>query len=172
MKDREKCRTESGSTALYDYPDYYELAFSFRDISREVTCLENLFSRYAKIEVSRMLELACGPSPYLEELCRRGYEYHGLDLNERMLAARRKKVTENTWAAEFHKASMIDFSLDTTYQFAFVALGSLYARNTEELYTHFKSVARVLEPGGLYMLDWCVQFGQSPAFASEEGQSW
>ena len=172
MKDSEKCRTESESTALYDYPDYYELAFSFRDISQEVTCLEILFSRYAKIEVSRVLELACGPSPYLQELCQRGYEYHGLDLNERMLAAGRKKVTENTWAAELHKASMIDFSLDATYQFAFVALGSLYARNTEELSTHFKSVAHVLEPGGLYMLDWCVLFGQSPAFASEEGQSW
>ena len=37
--------------------------------------------------------------------------------------------------------------------------------------SHFKSVAHVLEPGGLYMLDWCVQFGQTPAF-SEDGQSW
>ncbi len=172
VEDQVQRSTENESTALYDYPDYYELAFSFRDISQEVTCLENLFSRYAKIEVSRVLELACGPSPYLQEPCQRGYEYHGLDLNERMLAAGRKKVTESTWAAEFHKASMIDVSLDTTYQFAFVALGSLYARNTEELSTHFKSVARVLEPGGLYMLDWCVLFDQSPAFASEEGQSW
>lgn len=69
-------------------------------------------------------------------------------------------------------------SLHDRFQFGrnipicFMALGSLYARNTEELSTHFKSVANVLESGGLYMLDWCVQFGQSPAFASEEGQSW
>lgn len=88
-----------------------------------------------------------------------------------MLAAGRRKVTKGAWTAQFHEASMIVFDLDTTYQFAFVTLGSLYARNTEELNTHFKSVARVLEPGGLYILDWCVQFGQTPAF-SDDGQSW
>ncbi len=171
VKDRVKNRTESRSIALYDYPNYYELAFSFRDISREVTCFERLIERYAKVEVVRVLELACGPSPYLRELCQRDYEYHGLDLNEKMLAASRQKVTESAWTAQFHKASMIDFTLDATYQFAFVALGSLYARNSEELSTHFKSVARVLEPGGLFMLDWCVNFGRPPAY-SEEGQSW
>ena len=171
MKHRVKNQTEIRNAALYDYPDYYELAFSFRDISQEVTCFEQLFERHAKVTVSRVLELACGPSPHLRDLCQRGYEYHGLDLNEWMLAAGRRKVTESAWTAEFHQASMIDFDLDAAYQFAFVALGSLYARNTKELSTHFKSVARVLEPGGLYMLDWCVQFGQTPAF-SEEGQSW
>ncbi len=170
MKDLEM-RSESGSAALYDYPDYYELAFSFRDISHEVTCFEQLFERFAKVPVRRVLELACGPSPHLRELCRRGYEYHGLDTNENMLAAGQRKVTESTWTAEFHKASMIDFNVDTTYQFAFVALGSLYARNTEELSSHFSSLARALDPGALYLLDWCVQFGQSPAF-SETGQSW
>ncbi|MDE0187175.1 MAG: class I SAM-dependent methyltransferase [Candidatus Poribacteria bacterium] len=171
MKDCVKSRSESSNTALYDYPDYYELAFSFRDISQEVTCIEQLIERYAKASVLRVLELACGPSPHLQELCRRGYEYHGLDLSENMLAAGRKKVSECAWRAVFHRASMIDFNLHTTYQFAFVALGSLYARNTEELSTHFQSVARALEPGGLYLLDWCVQFGQSPAII-EDSQSW
>lgn len=47
VEDQVQQSTENESTALYDYPDYYELAFSFRDIAQEVTCLEILFSRYA-----------------------------------------------------------------------------------------------------------------------------
>lgn len=34
----------------------------------------------------------------------------------------------------------------------------LYVKNTAELISHFNSVARVLKNGGLYFLDWCVQF--------------
>ncbi|MDE0297943.1 MAG: hypothetical protein OXN17_04880 [Candidatus Poribacteria bacterium] len=65
MKDHTKSQTESRSTALYDYLAYYELAFSFRDIPREVTCFKQLFTKYAKLPVTRVLELACGPSQYL-----------------------------------------------------------------------------------------------------------
>lgn len=162
---------ESDSTHLYDYPEYYELAFSFRDIAHEVSSLEGLFDRFARIPVYRVLELACGPSPYLQEFCRRGYEYHGLDSNPKMLAAARRKVLDRTWKSGFHRSSMIDFRIETTFQFVFVPLGSLYAKNTDELMCHFLSVASALDSGGLYMLDWCVQFGQTAIF-SETGQTW
>ena len=158
------------SKELYDHPTYYELGFSFRDIPGEVACFQQLIAKYAEVSVTRVLELACGPSPHLVELCARGYEYHGLDVNGRMLAAGRAKVTGD-WQAEFHQASMIDFDIGTTCQFAFVALGSLYARNTDELKDHFLSVANAVDPGGLYLLDWCVQFGHAPVF-SQAGDSW
>ena len=58
MQNRAENLTENRSTALYDYPAYYELAFSFRDIPREVTCFEQLFTKYAKLPVVRVLELA------------------------------------------------------------------------------------------------------------------
>jgi SAM-dependent methyltransferase len=162
--------SKNESTELYDHPGYYELAFSFRDVRGEVTCFEHMIDKYAAVPVVRVLELACGPSPHLEELCRRGYEYHDLDANGSMLRAGRAKARDD-WRADFHQASMIDFDLGATFQFAFVALGSLYARNTTELKTHFRSVANALDPGGLYMMDWCVQFGHAPVF-SESGQSW
>ena len=37
-------------------------------------------------------------------------------------------------------------------------LGSLFVRNTEEIVSHFDSVAKALRPGGLYLLDWCIRF--------------
>ena len=53
---------------------------------------------------------------------------------------------------------MCRFDLPETVEFAFVALGSLYAQSTDDLLSHFQSVARVLPSGGLYLLDWCVYF--------------
>ena len=121
--------------------------------------------------MQRVLELACGPAPYLPELCRRGYEYHGLDINSRMLQAAKKKVCESEWVARFHEASMIEFAVDEPFEFLFVPLGSLYVRSSADLEKHFASVAGALKPGGLYMLDWCVQFGLSATYG-ESGQGW
>jgi hypothetical protein len=49
-------------------------------------------------------------------------------------------------------------------------LGSLYAQTTEDLNSHFNSVGKALNPGGLYFLDWCVNFQW--ADPSNADQSW
>lgn len=36
---------------LYDYPEYYEIAFSYRDIKKEVDVFEECFRRFSKIQV-------------------------------------------------------------------------------------------------------------------------
>ena len=148
--------------AVYDNPKYYEIAFSYRDIPREVMCFEECFARFSGVPVTRILELACGPSPHLEEICRRGYRYLGLDLNPAMLEVGKRKSEEQQLPAAFLRASMVEFRLAEPVEFAFVALGSLYVVDDEELKRHLASVARALRPGGLYLLDWCVQFGTLP----------
>jgi hypothetical protein len=52
--------------------------------------------------------------------------------------------------------------------FAFVLLGSLTLPNAEAIVSHFDSVAACLRPGGLYLLDWCIQFG----WPEEEMETW
>jgi len=76
---------ERFSRRLYDAPQYYEIAFSFRDISAEVSLFEECFRRFSRIPVKSVLELGCGNCPHMEELTRRGYEYSGLDISEAML---------------------------------------------------------------------------------------
>ncbi|MCK4526646.1 class I SAM-dependent methyltransferase, partial [candidate division WOR-3 bacterium] len=66
---------------LYDNPKYYEIAFSFRDIPAEVDVFEKSFKRFSEIPVKSVLELACGNSPHMKELVKRGYQYNGLDLS-------------------------------------------------------------------------------------------
>ena len=81
------------SDRLYDHPKYYEIAFSFRDIPAEVDLFEQCFKRFSHITVRSVLELGCGNTPHLEELLKRGYSYHGLDLSRAMLDYSREKVS-------------------------------------------------------------------------------
>jgi SAM-dependent methyltransferase len=154
--------------AVYDEPRYYEIAFSYRDIAAEVDTFEQCFHRYAKLPVRSILELGSGNSPHLEELLKRGYAYTGLDLSKAMLEYTSQKASAIAGEATFVHADMNDFSLEQTFDLAFIALGSLSAGNTEQVRSHLRSVAAALNQGGLYLLDWCVHF----APYSDRAESW
>jgi SAM-dependent methyltransferase len=154
--------------AVYQHPKYYELAFSFRDIPAEVDVFEAVIKRYSRIPVGRMLELGCGPAPHLPELARRGYTYVGVDLSQPMLAYAQQRAASLGATATFQEANMLDFQLEEPVDFAFLLLGSLFARNTVEVRSHFDAVGRALKGGGVYLLDWCVQFAPPAARA----ESW
>ncbi len=146
---------------LYACPDYYEIAFSFRDISAEVDVLEACIRRHSLIPVESVLELGCGNAPHRAELSRRGYRYTGLDLSPTMVGYGRRKALGTK--AVFVQGDMARFSLGACVDFAFVALGSLYVRTLADLASHFASVAAALRPGGLYFLDWPVTTSLSEA---------
>jgi len=143
---------------LYSHPRYYEIAFSFRDIRREVDVFEECFRRHSMIPVRRVLELACGHSPHLEELARRGYEYVGLDVNRAMIDYAQRKAKALGIHPTFLLADMRSFSLEGPVDFAYTMLGSLYVETTQDILSHLSSVAKVLNPGGLYLLDWSINF--------------
>jgi SAM-dependent methyltransferase len=144
--------------SVYEYPRYYEIAFSFRDISAEVDTLEQCFEQYAALPVKSILELGSGNSPHMEELLKRGYAYTGLDISAAMLAYSSQKAAALGGQAAFVCADMRAFALGETFDFAFIALGSLAVRDTQDILSHLRSVAHVLHPGGLYLLDWCIHF--------------
>ncbi len=143
---------------IYQLPEYNEIAFSFRDIPREVDVLEEAARRFAEVPVKAFLEIGCGNSTHMEELTRRGYNFIGIDINDEMLTYSKEKARKRGAYAQFLKANLVDFQIDQTVDFAFVMLGSLFVKSSEELVSHFDAVARTLRPGGLYLLDWCVRF--------------
>jgi SAM-dependent methyltransferase len=151
---------------VYQNPKYYEIAFSYRDSRAEVDVFEQAIRQYSQIPVTKMLELGCGIAPHLAELARRKYQYIGLDLSPAMLEYSQRKADAIKASASFILANMTDFGYKDQVDFVFILLGSLAARNTAELAVHFDSVSRVLKPGGLYFLDWCVEF--APGTASQE----
>jgi len=143
---------------LYSNPKYYEIAFSFRDIKREVSVFEECFRRYSKIPVGRVLDIGCGPSPHLEELTQRGYEYVGLDRNKTALDYAQKKAKAFNAPVTLVQADMRHFQLEKPVDFAFTMLGSLSVETTDDVLSHFAALAQVLNSGGLYFLVWCINF--------------
>ena len=158
------------SKYLYDYPVYYETAFSFRDIPQEVEFFDECIRQYSRIPVRKVLELGAGTAPHMEEWARRKIEYVGIDMNENMLDYARRKAEKLQVEATLLKADMRSFSLDETVDFAYTMLGSLYAKTSENINSHLNSVAKALNLGGLYLLDWCINFQW--ADPSNSDQSW
>jgi len=144
---------------LYKNPKYYEIAFSFRNISQEVDFFESAIKKFSKIKVKKVFELASGNSPYLEEWHKRGYKYYGLDLNSEMIDFAKKKAKEKNIVINLFQGNMNDFSLNNLkVDLVYVLLGSFYAISNEEFFKHLDCVSRTLKKGGLYVLDGVVWF--------------
>lgn len=155
----------------YDHPRYYEVAFSFRDIPHEAGVIERTIQEFAHGSVSSLLQLACGPSQHMVELSRRGLHFEGLDISEKMLEYSRQRAAAADIDAVFHRQSMVNFQLSHPVDYVFIALGDLYVRSTEELKSHLASVASALRSGGLFLLDWCIQFEPARMF-DPKGEAW
>jgi SAM-dependent methyltransferase len=154
--------------SLYANPRYYEIAFSYRDISWEVEVMQKVIGAYSHIPVRRVLEFGCGNSPHMEELLKLGYRYIGIDLSSEMLQYSQDKAKRLGHQVELHRQNMVSFRLDEPVDFAYTMLGSLYVKSTEELISHFSNVNKALNPGGLYFLDWCVDF----SWLADSRDSW
>jgi len=160
--------SEPKKARIYDHPRYYEIAFSFRDICNEIDILEWCMKDFSRIPVRTVLELGCGPASHMAELMNRGYEYIGIDLSDKMLEFGRERAEQAGLSPVLLKEDMVRFTIGRQVDFAFVLVGSLYATNTADLFSHFESVAAALCRGGIYFLDWCVEFDRS----AENFTSW
>lgn len=155
----------------YNQPLYYEIAFSFFDVKKQIDLFEKFIRKYSRIPVSRCLDIACGPSLQLRELAHRGYEAIGLDRSASMLKYLREKSRADGLSIETIKADMTDFSLDRKADFAFIMMGtiSLIESNAAFL-SHLDSVARCLKKGGLYLIENAETDWAKPDFFGS--QSW
>ena len=143
---------------IYNYPLYYDIAFGYRNISQEVRELERCFEVFGERPVKSILELGCGSAPHMLQLLQRQYHYSGLDISQAMLDYARGKAAKAGWRPPLFLGDMVEFSTPEPVDAILIMLGSLYVKSTQELLTHLNSVAEALHPGGLYILDWCIDF--------------
>ena len=151
---------------IYRHPLYYEIAFSFFDVKKQVDAFELVIKEYSKIKVRRFLDVACGPSLQLREIAKRGYEAVGLDSAPEMLNYLSERVKEEGCRIETVQADMCNFRLGKKADFAFIMMGSLVVESNEKLLDHLDSVACSLNRGGLYFIqnkavDWTATGEQS-----------
>lgn len=153
---------------LYDSPFYYDVAFGFRDISKEVDFFEERIRKFSKIKVNKVLDIGCGPSPYMLELVKRGYAFTGLDLSSAMLDYSLKKARKAGIKIKTIHADMRSFKTKEKFDFVFCMLGSISVESSTDFLSHLNSVATCLKNGGLYLIDAAIQFDWSRL----GGESW
>ncbi len=136
---------------IYELPDIYEIAFSYRDVSQQCDFLAAVYGTTAGQPPQSVLELACGPALHAREFARRGLAVTAMDLAPEMVAyAGRKLGTEGRAVL----ADMADFVVAVPVDLAFTLLDSLpYLTTNERLVSHFRSVRRALRDGGVYVVE-------------------
>jgi SAM-dependent methyltransferase len=137
----------------YAAPRLYEIAF---DMNRkgEVDFLRHCFKRYAEGPVRRVLDMACGTGPHLARLADHGYEMAGLDLSRANIEFLRERLAEKGQTAELVVGDMTDFQLAKPVDAAICMQDSQgHLLTNDQLLAHFRTVARAVRPGGLYVFD-------------------
>jgi SAM-dependent methyltransferase len=153
--------------SAYDKPLYYEIAFSYQEVKRQVGFFEEVARKFRKASMTRFFDIGCGPSPQLREIARRGYEAVGLDINPNMLRYLNQKAREEGLNVETLQADMKDFKLEKKCDFAFNLSGSLCVKSNREFLKHLRCVAEALNDGGIYLLE-----NVTIEMQSHEGQEW
>lgn len=138
---------------VYDYPMYYEIAFSYQEVKKQADFFETVAKRFCRKGIRRFLDIGCGPSPQLREIARRGYEAVGLDINPKMLQYLSQKATQEGLKVETVRADMRDFNLGKKCDFAFNLSGSLAVSSNQEFLRHLQCVANALSEEGIYLLE-------------------
>jgi len=138
---------------VYDYPHYYEIAISWQNFKKQVDFFEEVIKKYSKIPVKCVLDIACGTSPHLRELARRGYKAIGLDINPKMLMYLKSKAYEEGVDVEVIQADMNNFKLKTKCDLALLLSGSIFVNSNKQFLKHLDCVADALNSGGIYLLE-------------------
>jgi SAM-dependent methyltransferase len=144
------------STRVYRAVEAYELAFSYRDIPREVDTLSTWCLRHAGLPPTRVLELAAGPADHALEFVRRGAQVTALDLEPSMCERARDRADAAGLKLRVECADMTDFDLGERFDLAIMMIDSVaHLLDLDALVSHLRATARHLDPGGVYVLEAC-----------------
>jgi SAM-dependent methyltransferase len=146
-------------TDWYRFPRYYDIVFD-GDTPREADFLEAALERHGpagRTGPTRILEPACGSGRTVIELARRGHDVVGFDASSEMLDYARDRARAEACEVRrrlsFRKARMESFNLPGPFDFAHCLLSTFkYLLTEEHAFAHLQRVARVLAPGGIYVL--------------------
>jgi SAM-dependent methyltransferase len=140
--------------SVYTAPLYYEIAFGFVDIPKQIDLFEKFINEYSQQPVKAVLDLGCGPSLQLREMAKRGYTAIGLDKSQEMLTYLQEKAEQDGIKIETINQDLCNFTLDKKVDFAMILMGTItYAKNNHLFLQHLNSVAAALNPGGLYLIE-------------------
>jgi len=147
---------EKNNHNFYNFPKYYDMAFS-RDVISDIRFFQNCFIQYTNRDIKRVLEPACGPGMFLEEFPKFGYYIEGYDLNPSMVKYSKERL-ENAGITEQQGKVIIgdmrNLTFSDKFDAAIICINSLgYLTTDADISSHFQSMFESLNVGGLYIVE-------------------
>lgn len=123
-----------------------------------------------------LLDLACGEGTFAVLMAQQGFKVTGVDASPEMLQFARKNAEEAGVEVRLIEQDMRTLSLPEKFDLVTCWYDSLnYLLEWEELTQTFANVARVLNPGGLFVFDMNTIYGlavgwqrQQPAYVEQD----
>lgn len=144
---------------FYKNAKAYDIAFSDREFDTEsdflIWCLEN-HSKISKTMKNKksFLELACGPAQHAREFARRGWNSSALDLSKEMIRYARAEIKKEGLNVKCITGDMCKFKLTEPAILAATLMESIsHLVTNEQIISHFKSVAKNMVSGGIYVIE-------------------
>jgi SAM-dependent methyltransferase len=143
-----------------DYAAAYDALYQDKDYSAECDLIEQVFRRYAKSNVQRVLDLGCGTGKHAAVLAERGYHVLGVDRSPEMLRLARSRNP----SVRFEQGDIVSVRLDEKFDAVLVMFAVLgYLSDNADVRRALSVARQHLEPGGVVLAD--VWYG--PAVLAE-----
>ncbi|NIP32054.1 MAG: methyltransferase domain-containing protein, partial [Candidatus Dadabacteria bacterium] len=148
-----------------EYSEFYDILYGDKNYSAECDFLEEIFLRFSKKPIKKILDIGCGTGGHALHLAQRRYDVTGIDRSEEMLKIAQEKASRENLSIKFKQADVRTFSLNDKFD-AVIAMFAVmgYQKTNEDIEAAVRSVRKHLEPGNLFIFD--VWFG--PAVISEK----
>ncbi|MBN1755120.1 class I SAM-dependent methyltransferase [bacterium] len=155
--------SSSKNNPVFDkYAIFYDILYADKDYRAECDFVQTLLDKYAIGQVKTILDLGCGTGNHAQFLAQRGYSVTGIDLSLEMLKIARGKNIEG---AEFILGDLRHLDLKRKFHAAIAMFAVVsYQITNQDLLLTFKSVARHLKKGGIFLFD----FWFGPAVLTEK----
>jgi len=138
-----------------DYAYYYDMFYGDKDYTCEAKIVKNLIDRYrGGIKVSRILNLGCGTGRHDFELTKLGYQMSGIDLSEEMIKVAKSAAGEGNNTPKFEVADIRNYEPQHKYDVVISLFHVMsYQNQNEDILKAFKTAAKALDTGGLFLFD-------------------
>jgi SAM-dependent methyltransferase len=146
---------------------YYDLIYEgLVDYDADCDFLEEVFHRYARTSVGRVLDLGCGTGNHAIRLASRGYEVLGVDISEEFVRIAKSKAREAHSTASFIAGSMEDLRVSGHFDAIISMFGAVgYVRRSRWTQA-LRRFAKLLSVGGLLVFEFWNVAGVKPGYRS------
>lgn len=146
--------TVSNHTEIYSKARYYDIAFSFKNITVENQTLLQTFRKHNLYEATSFLDIAAGPAANAIEMAIRGLKTVALDYSNEMVSYGSANAKKSKVQLQYLQGDMRKFELSEPVDLAAIFMDSTsYLLTNDDVINHLESVAKALKKNGLYILE-------------------